>query len=70
VCLLSNGSNINEGTDIKSLKIINKIKGKFDYTPLEAFLILFPSKKEEILNRLRPVETKWEPYQGFKSKKN
>lgn len=69
ICLLSNGSSINEETDINSLKISNKIKDKFDYTPLEAFLLLFPNKREEVFNRLKPVESKWEPHQGFKSKK-
>lgn len=70
VCLLSNGFNIDESTSIESLKISNRIKEEFDYTPLEAFLLIFPSKKIEIINRLKPIETKWEPYQGFISKKN
>jgi hypothetical protein len=69
ICLLSNGSVINEQTQIESLKPTNRIREEFDYTPLEAFLLMFPSKKEETLNRLKPIESEWKPHFGFKSKK-
>ncbi len=62
ICLLSNDSEISESTDLKSLVKVDRVKTKFDYTPLEAFLILYPDQKKIIIDKLRPKESKWEPF--------
>ena len=46
ICILSNNSIINENTNLESIRVVNSIKGKYDYTPLEVYLKLFPNKKK------------------------
>jgi len=62
ICLLSNGSKIDKNTDISTIKTIHRVKTDVDYTPLELFLIIYPTEKERILNRLRPTESEWKPF--------
>ncbi len=64
VCLLSNGSEINELTDIESLVITNGIKDEFKYTPLETFIKLYPHQKQSILDRLIPKQEQCIPYKS------
>lgn len=69
VCLLSNGTEIDPRTDIKTLVKFNGIKGKYDYTPLEAFIKLFPDRKIEIITRLIPKKSNWKSYKSPESMK-
>jgi hypothetical protein len=64
VCLLSNGSIINENTDIKSIEKVFRIKGEFDYTPLELFMSMFPDRKIGIINQLKPIQSTWKAYKS------
>jgi len=54
-CIITSDETITENFDVSKLKIAHTIRGDNKYTPLEAYLKIFPDKKIEILNRLKTV---------------
>lgn len=55
-CLITSEETIIEGLDVSKLKKDSSGRGDNKYSPVEAFIIIFPNKKMEILNRLKPKE--------------
>lgn len=64
ICLLSNGSVVNGDTDLNTIRKVSRIKGEFDYTPLELFISMFPNKKIDIIGQLKPKHSNWEAYKS------
>ena len=54
-CIITSDETITENFDVSKLKVAHSIRGDNKYTPLEAYLKIFPDKKIEILNRLKTV---------------
>lgn len=52
-CVITSDELIDEKTDISKLFKLATIRGENKYSPLEAFLILYPEKKMETLNILK-----------------
>jgi len=63
-CTLTNGSEITENTDIGTIVVkgVGMYHLEFHYTPLEVFWILFKDKRIDIVSKLRPIHTPWEPW--------
>ena len=52
-CVITSDEIIKDGTDISKLFKLANIRGENKYSPVEAFLVLYPEKKMELLNRLK-----------------
>jgi hypothetical protein len=55
-CIITSEETIVEGLDVSKLRKDDNGRGENRYSPVEAFIIIFPDKKMEILNRLKPKE--------------
>lgn len=52
-CIITSDYIITKNFDISKLKKDSNLRGENRYSPLEAFIIIFPDKKMETLNRLK-----------------
>jgi len=52
-CIITSDETITENFDLSKLKIAHTIRGENRYTPLEAYIKIFPDEKMEIINRLK-----------------
>ncbi len=52
-CVITSDEIIEEGTDVSKLIKIANIRGENKYSPVEAFIKIFPDKKMELLNKLK-----------------
>ena len=52
-CIITSDEIITEKFDLSKLRKDANLRGENRYSPLEAFLIIFPDKKMETLNRLK-----------------
>ena len=51
--IITSDETITENFDVSKLKIAHTIRGENRYTPVEAYIKIFPEKKMELLNRLK-----------------
>jgi len=54
-CIITSDETIVSGMDISKLKKDSNLRGENRFSPVEVFIKIFPSKKMEILNRLKNV---------------
>lgn len=52
-CIITSDEMITENFDISKLKKDNNLRGCNRYSPVEAYIKIFPDKKMEILNKLK-----------------
>ena len=53
-CVITSDEIISEGTNISKLIKINNLRGENKLSPIETYITVFPEKKMEIFNRLKP----------------
>ena len=53
-CIITSDEIISEKTDISRLKKVNGLRGENRLSPVEAYISIYPEKKMDIINRLRP----------------
>lgn len=54
-CIITSDETITEKFDIFKLRKDSNLRGENRYSPVEAFIIIFPEKKMELLNRLKQI---------------
>jgi hypothetical protein len=55
-CIITSNETITENFDINKLRKDTNLRGENRYSPVEAFIIIFPEKKLEIFERLKRKE--------------
>ena len=53
-CIITSDEIISKKTDVSKLKKINGLRGENKLSPIEAYVLIYPEKKIEIINRLKP----------------
>ena len=52
-CIITSDEMIEEGTDLSKLIKTGNLRGENRYSPLEAFIKIYPHKKMDIINKLK-----------------
>ena len=52
-CIITSDEIINEETDVSKLVTDSNLRGYNRYSPIEAYIKIYPERKMEVLNRLR-----------------
>ena len=54
-CIITSDETITENFDISKLKIAHTIRGENKYTPVEAYIKIYPDEKMDIINRIKKL---------------
>lgn len=55
-CIITSDETITENFDICKLRKDSNLRGENRYSPVEAFIIIFPDKKMELFDRLKRID--------------
>ena len=54
-CIITSDELITEGFDVSKLTVAHTVRGENKYTPIEAYLKIYPNEKMDIINKIKRI---------------